>query len=191
MITVGCDPDTHFPAFAAVQDGVLIWAGAGLVPKELTGDRAVGAALAEIVGVTESMAGIGFFDRMVVEGQAIYPDTPLGKSGIDGLFRVAHTAGAAALALWCLSPKAQILMPQPFEWKGNGSKVKYSKRLKGGDIHLAGIEPRKLPHIEDAIGLALWGESHRGTVAVANRDLMQRARAEAKKINAARRRARS
>jgi hypothetical protein len=165
MIVLGIDPDLHSPAFALVEDGVPIAVGVGKVPAKLKGWDAVHAqANLELPPVAYE-----FFDRLVMEGQEIYPRS---KARPNDLVRLAFSAGLLAGRLG----RKDVIIAIPKEWTGGVRKdVRQARQYKRlgwayekdrAKTYAYPTDPpigKDLPkgawkHVADAIGLALWGE---------------------------------
>ena len=172
MLALGIDPDLHHAGLALVESPTggnrpkVVWTGVALAPRKLK-SYAAAAALEwprlpwnDTDGFGRLLIGhehtFGEVDILVVEGQRIYPHSPVDPEDLM------HLAFAAGCALQQYQDGALAKdVPHPQQWKGSIPKPVAHARILSRCIIipeaaelLAG--PHK-SHVTDAIGLALWG----------------------------------
>lgn len=167
------------------------------VDRSLAGDLAIIATAGQVERELSPLLRLwqlrhGPADMVVIEHMAVYPDTDLGASGLNGLLRVQTTGGIALGALLSAFPSARYAIPTPHEWKGNVPKSAHHKQILARltDECVAALDSvatGSRGHVLDAVGMALWAQGGRGAAAFDRREIMARARAKARKINRARR----
>ena len=197
MLTLGSDPDTHHLALAVVETGPrgpeLMFYWQSDVKKKIVGDDAVAEVARQLAALDSPFLRLCEMDVVAVEQMQVYPgkgkqgaDT-LGKSGIDGLIRVASTGGVAlawAMARW---PSARYAMPLATNWKGQSSKPASHKASVGKLLEnktkqdLMALPASRRGHLLDAVGIALWAAGDRFTQRETRKDIMASARANARK----------
>lgn len=166
-LTIGVDPDCDTTAWA-IADRKSI--------------RAVGiirGGLRELVVGLESAVSAWGPQKAVVEGQSIYPGS---KVAPNDIVKLARFAGFAAGILAAIEPMP-VLIPMPFDWKGQTPKEINQARtfahfgilyeIRGGRSDkycvpsgcakiakvkgAASLNDGDWKHVGDAAGLALWG----------------------------------
>lgn len=164
-LTIGVDPDCDTTAWAIADKKSV---------------RAVGiirGGLRELVVGLEAAVVNTALMRAVVEGQKIYPGSKVAPNDIVKLARFAGFS-AGILAVTSLP----VLIPMPFDWKGQATKDVNQGRtfshygilyeVRGGrDAYCvpsgcakfaqirgaAALNAGDWKHVGDAVGLALWG----------------------------------
>jgi hypothetical protein len=156
------------------------------VNKKLVGDDAVVAVSDDLHACSPGCLVSAEFDRIVIEQMCVYPDTPLGVQGLNGLMRVASTAGVALA--WCKSVFLcdNYAMPTAPEWKGQKKKAAHHRQiLKQVDEEsrktLRAIPAGKRGHLLDAVGMALWAQGDAGKRNRIRKGVMSSARDAARK----------
>jgi len=184
MRTVGVDPDTHTLAVAIMDGPTLEWCWLTSVNKKLVGDDAVVAVADDLL--IRAGQPRGKVDRIVIEQMCVYPDTPLGTRGINGLMRVAATAGIALS--WCKLNfhGAKYDMPTAPEWKGQKSKAAHHRQIlrqvdEESRKTLRATPAGKRGHLLDAVGMALWAQGGAGARNRIRKNVMADARDAARK----------
>lgn len=165
-LTIGVDPDCDTTAWAIADKKSI---------------RAVGiirGGLRELVVGLEAAVSPWGPQRAVVEGQVIYPGS---KESPNDIVKLARFAGFSAGILAFLG--LPVLIPMPFDWKGQTPKEINQGRtfatfgilyeIRGGRSGKycvpsgcavaaqirgsAGLNEGDWKHVGDAAGLALWG----------------------------------
>ena len=165
-LTIGVDPDCDTTAWA-IADKKTVWA-VGIIR---------GGLRELVVGLEAAVAPWAELSRAVVEGQKIYPGSKVAPNDIVKLARFAgFSAGILAVA------SLPVLIPMPFDWKGQAPKDVNQGRtfshygilyeVRGGrDAYCvpsgcakfaqirgaAALNAGDWKHVGDAVGLALWG----------------------------------
>jgi hypothetical protein len=186
MIAGGCDPDTHTLAIAFVRGRELMWWYVTDVPKKLTGDDAVVAIDEALHKNLHKAAGLHPVEKIAIEQMRVYPDTPLGTAGLNGLMRVSSTGGVALAHLRVMFPNARYAMPTAPEWKGQKAKAAHHRQILAqvddkSRRTLMGIPARLRGHLLDAVGMALWVQGSGGARRETRKEIMAAARARARR----------
>jgi hypothetical protein len=170
MIFFGVDPDSWTTAWAAVNSSEIL--AVGVLRRKRSGK----IGMVEMLSLWEPNIGSSG-DRLVgvVEGQSLHYGSNVNP---DDLFKLAHTAGAAAASLFRAGFR-NVLIPKPEDWKGQVPKQIHQARVlnkfgilyeqladycvPSGCARLARIQGAASlnrgdwKHVVDAIGLARYG----------------------------------
>jgi len=177
MISLGIDPDLHHAGVALVRDGKKVIAvRCPTVSSNLRGaEAAVAMAQAMELVLTELFQAYGAPDVVAVEGQESYLGSKVKPQDLLNLALAAGVAVGIVRACWS-APRIEV--PRPVTWKGSVPKDIHQKRiLRSVGIPFAtgekptrilrlpetdgfaGIKPKNMIHVIDAIGLAVWGST--------------------------------
>lgn len=189
MIALGCDPDTHTAAIAICDGNHLLWHHVTTVARKHVGDDAVSHVAFELLSLKFPDLAV---EKIAVEQMVVYPNTDLGKEGIDGLMRVAAVAGAAVAVFRACWPRAQCAMPTPREWKQGKKKAKHHPAIlrwldEESREHIAKIPLVLRGHLLDAVGLAQWAQGAAAKRRDTRKEIMAAARVRARKARPRRR----
>lgn len=178
MIVLAVDPDTTTIGFAILRDAVPIRAalvevkaGGKVNDRKLRVMEAFDAEITRLQTVYE-LPELTRVDRIVVEGQRHRVGSKVRPQDLLNLAQVAGFCAGALLSRW---PSAQLVIPEPAEWKGTIKKERFTQRILsdfglavtpeglmfvGSTLRLPGtqgLRPSKATHVIDALGLAKWG----------------------------------
>lgn len=177
MIVLAVDPDTTTIGWALTRDRVPVRAGLVEVPartkvaqRKLDVMRAFERELSRLR--TSDIPEFTSVDRIVVEGQRHRVGS---KVRPQDLINLAQVAGFCAGVLQSLYPSAELVIPEPADWKGTVKKEAFTKRILA-DYDLVvtaeglcyskstcrvpgtqGLRKAKATHVIDALGMARWG----------------------------------
>jgi len=183
MLALGVDPDTHYPSIVVVcldtRDVAGFWQGS--VPRAAAGEQAMLEAIRQMMAEGfPSLSGIDDPTVCVVEGQQVYPRTPLGASGINGLLRLSAVGGSALAMCARCWPDSALYWPLPAQWTGGAPKQRHQQRtyraLSSAGQRAIGEPTGRGSHLIDAAGLALWAGSASRRRRDRRSDILQRAR---------------
>ena len=189
MLTLGCDPDTHKLAIAITDGNVLVAFWQANVRTDLKEEDAVVATAKQLAKLRVRDLPVGPA-IVAIEQMRVYNKETAEKlkvHGLNGLIRVASTAGV--MAAWAAErfPNSTIVMPTAPEWKGQQSKkanhAQTLRKLAENETKdaLLGLPAARRGHLMDAVGIALWAGSKRQQRRSDKRDLRAAARKRAKK----------
>jgi Holliday junction resolvasome RuvABC endonuclease subunit len=167
MIALGIDPDTKNTGIAIVSCGAapkVLYVATAKVKASLPVERRI----RELVGVIATellLAPTTPVERVIVEGQRIYPR---GKARPNDLIHLAQVAGIAVAQASLVYPLAALWIPEPAQWKGTVEKAALQRRILKrigltekleGVNGVQGMTKTQRGHVIDAIGLALWANT--------------------------------
>lgn len=183
MLFLGCDPDMHSTAFAAVDETMKILAVEVCnVPAKLKGTDAVLAMIDSFPWAMDNLKVWANPSSCAVESQELYKG--MTKNPRD-IMHLAQVAGAACLKFTqCMIPDTVLYFPAPVQWKGSRDKLSHHKHIlarakvpvqfigeMGGkepycfiypdyaNANISGasdLTPSDWKHVIDAIGLAQY-----------------------------------
>jgi Holliday junction resolvasome RuvABC endonuclease subunit len=155
-VILGVDPGIAHCGWALVAGGELVERGAVVTERDgkATGDQQ--RRLAEVGRVLHGL--IHRADLVVVE----WPGGGFGRNAHSAA-QTAAAAGAIAGMAWGVGRKVNA--PAPVTWRAHFGHKRGQDELLHGELtaryheQLAGLRKGDLPHVLDAIGLALYGEA--------------------------------